>query len=58
MSNNKIGRALYEFQVEAFIEGLSDFEPQPEQYGVSQEFAQQALARVLSALPVAEPELS
>jgi len=45
--------ALYELQVEAFIEGLSDYEPSCEEYGLTPERASELIGRVVSTLPVA-----
>ena len=42
----RVCEALYELQVEAFIEGLSDHEPEPEQYGLSDEAAKEVVGRV------------
>jgi hypothetical protein len=47
--------ALYELQVEAFIEGLSDYEPSAEEYGLEPAAAGEIVGRVVSGLPAAGP---
>jgi hypothetical protein len=38
---------LYELQVEAFIEGISGYEPQAEEYGLTDERSCEIIARVI-----------
>jgi hypothetical protein len=44
----QVCEALYELQVEAFIEGISDYEPRAEDYGLSDDQACDIIARVIS----------
>lgn len=50
----KVCEMLYELQVEAFIEGISDYEPVAEEYGLTDEQSCEIIARVISTegLPV------
>jgi hypothetical protein len=43
----KVAEMLFELQVEAFIEGISDYEPNPADYGVSAEMASTIVGRVV-----------
>lgn len=49
----RVCEALYELQVEAFIEGLSDYEPRADEYGLAPEAASEIVGRVVSGLPQA-----
>jgi hypothetical protein len=50
----KVAEMLYELQVEAFLEGVSDYEPSAEEYGLTDEQSQEVIARCFhtKGLPV------
>ena len=46
----KAAEMLFELQVEAFVEGLSDFEPNYKEYGISHQVASEIVGRVVLGL--------
>lgn len=50
----RVCEMLYELQVEAFLEGISDYEPSAEEYGLTDEQSQEIIARAIATegLPV------